>query len=131
MKRKSFLIDQNKHSTTLIMVDSQNAKVIMPYIMQDKVDVEFKEIRQLLKENLKNSEKYTKAGFSNKAKDMFEMRFTRNQRNDRIYCKEISFCGKRFIVMIELLEGKKTQKIDNSTKARIETMGSYEYELEY
>jgi GGDEF domain-containing protein len=131
MKRKAILIDQSKHNTTLIMIDIQNAKDILPYIMKDGVDNEFKEIRGILKENIRNKEKYKKVDVSEKAKNMYEMRFIRSGRNDRIYCQEISISGKRFIVMVELHEGKKSQDIQKKIKTRIETMGGYEYELEY
>jgi hypothetical protein len=131
MKRKAVLVDKNKHFSTLIMVDIANAKEILPYIMSESIDKEFKEIRELLKENLRNSEKYRKVDVSNKAKDMYEMRFIKGERNDRIYCKELSISSKRFIIMIELFKGKKSQDIPRAIKLRIETMGGYEYELEY
>jgi hypothetical protein len=99
--------------------------------MQDNVDKEFREIRELLKENIRNKEKYKKADVSEKAKNIYEMRFVRNNRNDRIYCQEITLGAKRFIVMIELYVGKKTQDISKGIKSRIETMGGFEYELEY
>jgi len=129
MKRQAILLDCNEHRTTLIMVDSQNAKVLLPYIMKAGVDLEFKEIRSLLKENLRNAEKYTKANVSGKAKNVFEMRFTRNGRNDRIYCQEINITSKRFIVMAELFLFKKTQEIPKRIKSRLETIGGYNYEL--
>lgn len=129
MKRKANLIEANKHNTTMIMVDI-DATEILPYIMQEGVDKEFKEIRSILKENLRNVEKYKKIDISEKAKNMFEMRFIKNGRNDRIYCKEI-YNGKiRFIVMIELYS-KKTQNIPKEIKNRIEVMGGYDYELRY
>ena len=131
MKRKAILIDHNNHRTTLIMIDILNASEILPYIMQDDVAKEFREIRELLKENLRNKEKYKKADVSDKAKNIFEMRFIRNKHNDRIYCQEINKGAKRFIVMIELYEGKKSQDIPKKIKTRIETMGGSEYELEY
>ena len=131
MKRTAYLIDQNKHNTTLIMIDIHNLKYILPYIHTDGIDQEFKEIRCLLKENLRNKEKYKKVDVSEKAKNMYEMRFVRNGRNDRIFCQEINFGGKRIIVMVELYIGKKTQDIKKTQKSRIETMGGYDYELEY
>lgn len=113
------------------MVDISNAKEILPYIMRDQVDKEFKEIRDLLKENLRNREKYCKADVSTKADNMFEMRFVKNGRNDRIYCQEKSFSQRRIIIMVELFQGKKTNEIPKKYKLRIENMGGYEYELEY
>lgn len=112
------------------MMDIINANEILPYIMLEGVDKEFKEIRDLLKENLRNREKYCKADVSDKAKNMFEMRFTRNNRNDRIYCQEKTLKQKRFIIMVELFESKKSQPIPKKIKSRIETMGAYEYEFE-
>jgi len=131
VKRKAVLLDQNLHKTTLIMVDMGNAKEILPYLFQKGVDDEFKDIRNLLKENLRNKEKYCKADVSSKASNMFEMRFTRNNRNDRIYCQEFSLNQKRIIIMVELFPGKKSQDIPKKIKSRIENMGGYEYELEY
>jgi len=131
MKRKAVLVDINKHSTTLIFVDIQNARSILPYTNLEGVDKEFREIRDLLKENLRNKEKYRKVDVSNKAKNMYEMRFIRNERNDRIYCQEIGLGSKRCIVMVELFVGKKSQDIPKTIKGRIETMGGYQYELEY
>lgn len=129
MKGTAVKIDQDTHGKVQIYIDIQNSKDILPYVFRDKVDKEFKEIRGLLKENLRNREKYCKADVSKKAKDMFEMRFTRDGRNDRIYCKEFRVKNKRQIVMIELYEGKKTQNISKKYKSRIETMGGYYYEL--
>jgi hypothetical protein len=129
--RKAFLVDPNTHHTVLIMCDELNKKEIIPYIMKEGVDQEFKEIRSILKENIRNKEKYCKANVSDKAKNVFEMRFTRNRRNDRIYCKEFSLSKKRVIVMVELFIGKKTQSIPKKIKNRLEAIGGYEYELEY
>lgn len=129
-KRVATLIDESKHGTVLIMWDT-SATDILPYLYRDGVMEEFKDIRGILKDNLRNREKYCKCDVGTKALDMFEMRFTRNGRNDRIYCKEIRMGAKRFIVMCELYEGKKTQKISKPQKGRIETMGGYEYDLKY
>jgi len=129
LNRNAILIDEGIHGTVKIYVDADNADTIFSYVFRDKVDEEFKEIRALLKQTLRNREKYCKCDVSDRAKNMFEMRFTRNLRNDRIYCKEISTGKVRHIVMIELLEKKKTQQIDKTTKRRIEKMGGYIYDI--
>lgn len=116
-----------KHNKTLILVDAENADIILPYLMSDGVDNEFKRIRNILKENLRNREYYCKCDVSDKARDIFEMRFTGQGRNDRIYCKEVNIGGKRRIILIELFEGKKSQSIPAKIKGRIETIGRYSY----
>lgn len=128
LPRSAILIDMCKHNKTLILIDAENADRILPYLMSDGVDSEFKRIRNILKENLRNREYYCKCDVSAKARDMFEMRFTGQSRNDRIYCKEINRGAKRYIVLIELFEGKKSQHIPPRTKGRIEKIGStYSY----
>lgn len=128
MVRKAVKIDEGSHGKVEIYIDSDNASEILQYVFKEKVDGEFKEIRSLLKENLRNRDKYCKVEVCNKAKNMFEMRFTR-QRNDRIYCKEIKDSKSRRIIMIELFLGKKSQNIPKKIKERIEKMGSYEYKF--
>lgn len=59
---------------------------------------------------------------------MYEMRFTNNGRNDKIYRQEQSVGDKRFIIMVELYRAKKTEDISKKYKSRIETMGGYNYE---
>lgn len=121
--RTTILIDHCKHYKTLILVDAENADSILPYLMQDGVDIEFKRIRNILKENLRNRMYYCKCEVSAKARDMFEMRFTGQGRNDRIYCKEVHTGNKRCIILAELFEGKKSQNIPARIRGRIENIG--------
>lgn len=128
MIREAIKIEECKHKRVQIYVDLQSATELLQYVFQEGVDKEFKEIRGILKENLRNRDKYCKANVSQKAKDVFEMRFTR-QRNDRIYCKEFRISQKRIIVMIDLFKGKKSQNIPKRIKNRIETIGAYQYKF--
>lgn len=127
-KRKYIPCDFSVHNTVCIAVDAANAEHILPYLLQEQVEKEFKIIRNLLKENLRNREKYCKCDVSDKAKDIFEMRFLSKGKNDRIYCKEIHSNKQRIIIMIELFESKKTQSITKVWKSRIESMGTFNYE---
>ena len=129
MKRKGVIIDKSLHETTIIVVDLLNAEEILTYLFRENVEGEFREIRDILKQNLRIKDKYCKADVSNKARNVFEMRFTKAGKNDRIYCQELHTNKKRFIIMSELFEGKKSQDIPKKIKSRLETIGSYEYEL--
>lgn len=128
MVRELIKIDESNHKDVCICVDYRNAEDILTYVFKDGVDKEFKEIRGILKENLRNKQKYCKADVSKKAKKIYEMRFTR-QRNDRIYCKELHQSKRRIIVMIDLYIGKKSQNIPKKIKKRIEKIGRYEYDI--
>ncbi len=131
MKLKAIKISSNTHNTTILYVDALNAGVIFPHLFSDRtVTAECLDIQATLHENHRNRELYCKAEVSNKAKDVFEMRFTRNQRNDRIYCKEFHEGKKRHVVMVELFQGKKSQDIPKKIKQRLENIGGLQYELE-
>ena len=59
------------------------------------------------------------------------MKFFKGQENDRIYCKELTLNDKTFVIIAaELLEKKKTQKLNEKIKNLIYKVSSYEYELE-
>jgi hypothetical protein len=125
VKREFFKIKQNIHETTIICVDSKAIEEILLYIFNETVLIEFNIITGILIENLRNSDLYLKV-----QDNIFEMRFTRNGRNDRIYCKEIRTVKKRYIIMIELLTGKKTQKIPKKVIEKIKTeISKYEYDI--
>ncbi len=85
----------------------------------------------MLKGNLRNEERYRKVNVSGKADNMFEMRFIKNGKNDRIYCQEVRKGRKRIIVLVELFTGKKSQEIPKKIKLQIEVIGGYEYEFQF
>jgi len=129
LKRKVKIIQKGNHDKIVICIDDQNSSEILQYIFSSNVFTEYMIIQSLIFEQIRIKEKYCKADVSNKAKDVFEMRFTNSGRNDRIYCKEQSLGSKRYIIMIELYQSKKTENISNKFKNRIQTIGGYEYEL--
>jgi len=129
LKRKCLIIDKSLHGTTIIVVDLLNAEEIFTYLFRTNVENEFKEIRDILKQNLRIKDKYCKADVSDKAKNVYEMRFTKEGKNDRIYCQEFHTNKNIYIIMCELFEGKKTQDIPRKIKSRIETIGTHEYEF--
>lgn len=128
MKRTTLILQKGSHDKIVICVDAQNASTILQYLFDASVFQEYLSIQGLLFERLRNKTKYCKADVSKKADNMYEMRFTNNDRNDRIYCQEQSVGDKRFIIMVELYRAKKTEGISKKYKSRIETMGGYNYE---
>lgn len=120
MKRKAIKIDGNLDGTTCFLIDADNAEQILNYVFRENVEREFREIRDILKQNLRNKEKYCKVNISNQTENMYEMRFTKDGKNDRIYCQEIHRNKKRFIVMIELFAGNpEKNKRKNSNNGRL------------
>lgn len=127
-KRRFIKVKSNGHDTIIVAVDAENADEILPYIFENSLE-EFILISSLLFENNRIKDKYCKANVSEKANNMFEMRFTKKGINDRIYCQEKKVSKRHYIIMVELFKGKKTQGIPPKIKNRIETMGGYDYEI--
>lgn len=67
MKRKGLIIDKSLHETTIIVVDLLNAEEIFTYLFRTNVENEFREIKDILKQNLRIKDKYCKADVSGKA----------------------------------------------------------------
>jgi len=127
LKRKAVILDKSSHGTVVICVDLGCASEILPYVFEVKAAEEFGQIRELLKTNTRNKEKYCNC--SESASNMYEMRFTRFGRNDRIYCQEVHKSSIRYVIMCELFVGKKSNDIPKKFKGRITTMGDYEFEI--
>lgn len=129
MPVKAFIVDHNIHETVCIAISEDSISSILKYLHLDNVTDEWRQIRDILKQGIRNPEKYLKCKVSDSANNMFEMRFTNKGKNDRIYCQELSVGKKRVIVMCELLEGKKTQNIPPKIKNRINTLSKNKYEV--
>ena len=124
--QKCIKIATNKHNTTVFYVDYNNSDEILTYIINDEqVSKEFRIILNILKENGRNREFYCKV---KGVEHVFEMRFTKYSRNDRIYCKEFHVNKKRHIVMAFLYKGKKSQDIPQQIMKKLRTqVKNYDY----
>lgn len=96
--------------------------------MDDNVIDEWRQIRDLIFQSLRNAEKYLKCDVSKVANNMFEMRFTNKRRNIRIYCQEVRTSKTRYIILCELFD-KKSTDIPKSVKNRIEGYSKRNYEI--
>jgi len=132
VKKTALIIDDSSpHGKTIFSIDTDHASEILTYLFRSDVEEEFRQIRDIIKQQLRIREKYCKCNVSDKAANVFEMRFTRSGKNDRIYCQEIHRPGIRNVILCELFEGKKSQEIPKKIKSRIESIGGIEYEIRY
>lgn len=132
MKRIAIKIAESKDKNRAIYIDKQNAEEIFTYINQDERHIKkFRFITSIILAGLRNTELYDKESFDSKSKGVTAMKFFKGQENDRIYCKELTLNDKTFVIIAaELLEKKKTQKLNQKIKNLIYKVSSYEYELE-
>lgn len=77
---------------------------------------------------LRNTELYDKEEPDAKSKGVRAMKFFKGQENARIYCREVTREDKTFVIIAsELLESKKTQKINQKILNIIHRVASYDY----
>jgi len=125
----AYTLDHNNHKSLYIAVAEPNMSDILTYLHREDVEKEWKAIRDILKQGLRNAEKYMKCKVSDSANNMFEMRFTNKGLNDRIYCQERTIGKTKYIILVELFEKKKSQEIPKKIKSRIDTISKIDYEI--
>lgn len=132
MKRKAVIFQESSDGRRCVAVDLENADTILAYITQDaRHEKKFRHIVELILNGLRNTELYDKEEINDKAKGVTAMKLFKGQENDRIYCKEFTTSGKTFVVVaVELREKKKSQKNKQIEINLIETVATYEYDIE-
>lgn len=132
MKRKAVIFQRSEDGKRCIAVDAQNAPAILDYIMQDaRHQKKFRHIVELILNGFRNTEMYDKENINDKSRRVTAMKLFKGQENDRIYCQEFTAGDKTFVVVVaELRERKKSQKNKQTEINLIETVASYEYELD-
>jgi hypothetical protein len=116
---------------TRLYIDVLNFEDIRKYIFgSEKVKDEFRDIWGIIKEDLRIPDKYNKIKIRIKGKDLYEMIFTTDGRDDWILCIEMKDKNFRKIIMIKLFEGIKEKSFPESLVLEIDKKGGFDYELE-
>ncbi|MDZ7743462.1 MAG: hypothetical protein U5Q03_17415 [Bacteroidota bacterium] len=114
-----------------LYVDEENAEDILSYCEQnEKYSKKYNHIKEAILRRLAPKTLYGKVKTT---KDIWEIRFFPNVkgRNDRIYCKQYDADPTIIIiVMVELFQGKKSQKIDKRIQDRLDVIKTYTYDIE-
>jgi hypothetical protein len=132
VKRKAVIFQTSSDGKRSVAVDATNALTILAYITQDaRHEKKFRHIVELILNGLRNTELYDKENINDKTGNVTAMKLFKGQENDRIYCQEFTTGDKTFVVVAaELRERKKSQKNKHTEINLIQTVASYEYELE-
>lgn len=131
MKRKSVFLIGSEDGSREIHLDASNADIILSYLYRDERHrKKFLFIAEIILRSMKNTEVYDRERINDKANNITAMKFFKGQENDRIYCKEYSGIGKKFIVIaIVLMNRKKSQKNNLVIRTLINQISTYEYEF--
>jgi hypothetical protein len=91
----------------------------------------FQKFLSIFLNGLNNENIYKKEAINDRCKDVTTIRCFVGHDNDRIYCKEIKRGSNIIITVVAVLHLRKTtQKNSPREISSIETVGSYEYEIE-
>lgn len=111
--RKYIELISNENTKIAVSVDEDNADKIAAYIEKQQIGIMYEDIVSSILEQKHNKKLYRKVV---NTKSIYEMRFVRFGKNDRIYCKEMIEATKRLIIMRLLYKSKKS---DNSIPKHI------------
>lgn len=90
----------------------------------------FRYIVDLILRNIRNTELYDKEDINGACKDVYAMKLFKNGQNARLYCKQQkTSTGTLYVIVGELLEKKKNNRVHNEEKALITKVSTYEYEI--
>lgn len=130
MIREAIKIRSSCDNRIHIYVDKENSERIFKYVTQDERHIKkFQFITDVILGGLKNPT-YGKAQINEKSANVTAMKFFKGQENDRIYCKEIIKDDQTYIIVVcELLEKKKNQKLKHREKTIINRIADYEYDI--
>lgn len=90
----------------------------------------FQDIVNHIKNELNNRHLFKREKLDGEVNAIWAMRFFVGQENDRIYCQQTTFNGKKAFVLSSLLLHKETDENGPREIAEIEKVSNYEYEYE-
>ena len=131
MERVALFLLEDRTSTVRLYADVQNFDRIRAYISGSEiVKDEFRDEWGILKENLKNDEKYRKVKAILKGKDLYVMVFKESGSSDWILCIDGRGRKVRNIIMINLFTSITEEFLNGIVVHEIEKKGAFDYELE-
>ena len=135
-KRKAKLIGQSDDKRKAIYIDAENAQSIMAYLNDTPAALRKVQLiqSQLLKTGAPRITRdlYDKEDINGKCDNVYAMKPLKGKLNPRIYCQQYTHKDTKVfvIVMVELLEKKKTQQNSKEENQIINRVAQYDYELE-
>lgn len=126
MKRKCRLLIESKDNKRAIFIDVENSIEILNFINQNKrIKKKFLFIVDLILSGFRNTDLYDKEEINSKCKGVTAFKLFKGQENARLYCKEFTSEHQVFVVVIiEVLEKKKSHKINKRLINILEKIGS-------
>lgn len=132
IKRTCTVIEKSLDCKIVLAVDDDNAAEIINYLKRDeRHKKKFNFIVSAIFERKATKEIFRSERIDPSSESVYAMRFFPGQENDRIYCKKIEYEEITFIVMSELMEKKKNQKLKRRERNIINKISGYEYQINY
>ena len=129
MKDIALFIKCNRKTRIRIYVDVTAFDEILRHLNRYKThNIEFEEIKRLILEGLRISEKYCDLKSFTNIDGYYVMILSRGRSKASILCKEIIEDSWRNIILIKLFAGE-PENIGNSIRDEIKIKGGYDYEF--
>lgn len=131
VKRFAYIVKSSDDGKKHICIDVANEASIIQYLKEKPVRIKkFNYIIDNMLRGFYNSHLYGKEDINEDSKDVTAMKMFQSGENLRIYCKEQTDSnGTFYVIVAELLQKKKDQKVRGKIKQLIQTVSSYEYTI--
>ena len=119
-----------EYANVIIAIDEAEIQnIVVSYIgRDDRHKNKFNDIVNVIREGLNNRELFKREKIDDKINNVWAMRFFVGQDNDRIYCQQTTFNGKKAFVLSCLLLHKETDENGPREIAEIKKVSNYQYE---
>ncbi len=131
VQRLAYKIRSSADNKRHVCIDAENEKEIFSFLNADPARIKkFRQVVDIIIGGLRNSELYDKEEIDKKSKNVTAIKMFKGGQNIRLYCKEQrGDHGIFYVIVAELLEKKKDQKVKGRVKTLIQTVGNYEYKI--
>lgn len=136
MSRKAIKIEESEDRKRAIFVDEVNYEAILGFLTQNySHQKKFRHVVDLLLNHPDklNRDIYERENIEKGCDNVYAIKLFKGKHNPRIYCRQLSLDDDTkllVIVLCELLEKKKSQKLTEKEKNLIRKVASYDYEIE-
>ena len=118
-----------EYANVIIAIDeAEMQNIVVSYIGSDERHKnKFLDMVNVIRENLNNRNLFKREKINDQINNVWAMRFFVGAENDRIYCQQTNFNGKKAFVLSSLLLHKETTENGPREIAEITKVSSYEY----
>lgn len=130
-EREAYIVRRAENGKRVVCIDRETEATIMQFLQKDPTRLrKFGYAIDVILMGLRIPDIYDKEDIDGRSSKVTAIKLFKGGQNIRLYCKEQT--GERgcyYIIIAELLEKKKSQKVTGKIKSLIQKIANYEYKI--